>query len=153
MKKIAAGDKGRVMFFLLRTAFWLTIVLILLPTGQSKPARASSQVGTVEAVTAATAAVADMSQFCNRQPEACVVGSHAAVALGYRAQAGAKMLYEFLTERLGPNETGTVAASLTTKPVQSVGFKNSQQTLTPADLRTPWRGPQPRKDTERRNPA
>ena len=63
---------------------------------------------TAEAVSAASAAVSDMRQFCARQPEACSVGSQAAVAFGYKAQAGAKMLYDFLTEALAPRETGSV---------------------------------------------
>ena len=43
------------------------------------------------------------------QPQvACVVGSRTAVTLGQRAQAGAKMLYEFLSERLGSNESSSV---------------------------------------------
>jgi uncharacterized protein DUF5330 len=37
-----------------------------------------------------------------------VVGSRTAVTLGQRAQAGAKMLYEFLGERLGSNESKSV---------------------------------------------
>jgi hypothetical protein len=36
-----------------------------------------------------------------------VVGSRTAVTLG-RAQAGAKMLYEFLSQRLGSNESKSV---------------------------------------------
>ncbi len=141
------------MFFLLRTAFWLTIVLILLPTGQSQPKSAASPVGPAEAVSAATAAVSDMSQFCDRQPEACVVGSHAVVVLGQRAQAGAKMLYEFLSERIGPNETGSIAADPSVRPARGTVIKDSRHTLTPADLRAPWRGPQPRREAERRHPA
>jgi hypothetical protein len=34
-----------------------------------------------------------------------VVGSRTADTLGQRAQAGAKMLYEFLSERLGSNKS------------------------------------------------
>src|SRR5262249_22114085 len=48
-------------------------------------------------------AVADFGHFCDRQQEACVVGSRTAVTLGQRAQAGAKMLYEYLSQRLGSN--------------------------------------------------
>ena len=59
-----------------------------------------------------------MRGFCERQPDACVVGSQAATTIGYRLQAGAKMLYEFLNEQLGPNETatGTVAVDATHAP-------------------------------------
>lgn len=141
------------MFFLLRAAFWLTIVLVLLPTGQSQPKSAVSQIGPADAVSAATAAVADMSQFCDRQPEACVIGSNAAVALGHRAQAGAKMLYEFLSERVGPNETGSVGTRPSSRPGQDASGKGSQNTLTPTDLRAPWRGPHMRGEAERRHPT
>ena len=101
----AAGKQGGVMRFLLRMAFWLTVVLVLLPSGGSQPAP-KVNVSAGEAMSAAGAAVSDMKQFCGRQSDACAVGSQVAVAIGHRAQAGAKMLYEFLNEQLGPHETG-----------------------------------------------
>jgi hypothetical protein len=123
------------MFFLIRAAFWLSIVVILLPTGsQPKPGPTFQ---TAEAVSAASAAVSDMRQFCARQPEACSVGSQAAIAFGYKAQAGAKMLYDFLTETLAPAETGSVP----TTPKREISTR-SQDTLRPADLAPAWRGRQ-----------
>ena len=72
-------------------------MLALLPTGSSQPQVAGMpQIDAVDAVVAAGAAVSDMSDFCERQPEACEVGAQAAVAIGQRAQAGAKMVYEFI---------------------------------------------------------
>ena len=101
------------MFFLIRVAFWLCVVLVLLPTGGSKQntqaAAPNSDLNAVEAFSAATATVSDMRHFCERQPDACTVGSQAAVAFGQRAQAGAKMVYEFINERLVAQETGSVA--------------------------------------------
>ena len=81
------------MFFLLRMAFWLGVVLILLPSGTSQRAQ-TSDVNTSEAISAASATVQDLRGFCARQPDACTVGSQVAVAIGYRAQAGAKVLYD-----------------------------------------------------------
>src|SRR5271156_4775145 len=107
--RCAAGDVGP-MFFLLRIAFWLGLVLILLPSGSSQQVP-PNDVGTTDAITAASATVGDLRQFCSRQPDACTVGSHVATALGYKAQAGAKMLYDFLTEQLAPKETGSVASN------------------------------------------
>jgi Family of unknown function (DUF5330) len=95
------------MWFVVRMTFWLTVVLVLLPTGGSQTAP-KSQVSASEAFSAARGAVADLEHFCERQEEACVVGSRTAVTLGQRAQAGAKMLYEFLSERLGSNESKSV---------------------------------------------
>ena len=104
------------MRFLLRVAFWLGVVLILLPSGGSQPLP-QSQVSAGEAFSAAKAAMSDMQQFCERQRRVCEVGSQTAVTLGQRAQVGAKMLYEFLHERFGNDEpapcgsTGTVTAT------------------------------------------
>ncbi len=130
------------MFFLMRVAFWLCIVLALLPTGGSKQgpqaSSASSDFNVVGAFSAASATVSDMRHFCDRQPEACAVGSQAAVAFGQRAQAGAKMVYEFINERLAPQETGSINAPH--KPSAGAA-KASQNTLTAKDLVVPWRGP------------
>jgi len=91
------------MFFLLRVAFWLTIVLALLPSGSSQPG-VQAKVAATDAVVAASAAVSDMSGFCDRQPEACVVGAQTAIAIGQRAQAGARMVYEFFNQRVVQGE-------------------------------------------------
>lgn len=87
------------MFFLLRMAFWLGLVLVLLPRDKAPDSDKGPQVSASEAVIAATAAVSDMSQFCTRQPAACAVGGQAASVVGERAQAGAKKVYEMLTDR------------------------------------------------------
>jgi hypothetical protein len=126
------------MRFLIKAAFWLTIVAIFLPT----PDKAPTAVGAADAVSAAGAAITDMRLFCERQPDACVVGSQAAVALGQKAQAGAKMLYDFLNEKAG--ETGSIAARPSNGPASV-----SQHTLTPKDLGPAWRGPEPRPDPRR----
>ena len=78
------------MFFLLRMAFWLGLVLVLLPREKTPESDKLPQVGASEAVSAATAAVSDMGQFCKRQPAACEVGGQAATVLGQRAQDGAR---------------------------------------------------------------
>jgi hypothetical protein len=136
------GIKGRVMFFLLRAAFWLSIVIVLLPSG-SGPATPGPQVGAADAMSAASAAVSDMRQFCDRQPEACTVGSQAAVVFGQKAQAGAKMLYEFLSEKVGPTETGSITPAGIKKADTAM---KSQNTLLPVDMTPAWRGPQPRNE-------
>jgi hypothetical protein len=142
------------MRFLFRLAFWLGLILVLLPGGNSPPA-ATSDVSPSDAISAARATVADMRKFCDRQPDACTFGAQAAVAIGHRAQAGAKLLYEFLNEQLGPVD-GSVSTAATsgsgitgavTKPDAAVPLplrRPSQDTLTPEDRLSAWRGPQPR---------
>jgi Family of unknown function (DUF5330) len=138
------------MFFLLRMTFWLSVVLVLLPSGGSKQQTATTQgseFGAAEAVTAATATFSDMRNFCSRQPDACTVGSQAAVAFGQRAQAGAKMVYDMISERSAPRETGSIADR---KPARDKSLHN---TLTAADLAPAWRGPRQdaRQDAQHKN--
>jgi hypothetical protein len=168
-----AGEKktkGRKMFFLIRAAFWLCVVLALLPTFAGKDTSsqqnvAQSNIGAGEAVIAASATVSDLTGFCSRQPEACSVGSQAAVAFGNKAQAGAKILYEYLNDRAPSNATGSVAATSNTQanrdvvplpPVRKVAqpvhdksrAASSRDTLTPTDLGPAWRAPTARKDAQ-----
>lgn len=128
------------MFFLLRVAFWLCVVFVLLPTGGSKDktAQAGAQINTIEAVSAASATVSDMSHFCERQPDACAVGSQAAAVIGQRAQAGAKLVYDFINERIAASDATSASDG-----------KASQNTLTPADLAPAWRGVQPVRESRR----
>src|SRR5689334_14382187 len=159
------------MLFLLRMAFWLSIVLVLLPSGgpkQDAHAPSNSQLSAGEAVTAAGATVSDIRQFCVRQPEACAVGTQAAIAFGERAQAGAKMLFQFFSEKMAsqektaPQTTGSIAHGESAKSVSrasaghsaSAGRKPSQDTLTPRDTTAPWRGPQsPLQEAQSKPPA
>ncbi len=138
------------MFFLLRTAFWLCVVLALLPSGGGSAPQKQASVGTFDAVAAAGAAVSDMAQFCERQPDACDIGAQAAVAFGQRAQAGALMVYEFLNERMTPTQTGSIGAPASPQPLPG----RSQHTLRPTDMQPAWRGPLPRPDPrEGKRPA
>jgi hypothetical protein len=142
----AAGDV-RLMMFLLRMAFWLGVVLVLLPTGGTQHNTASNEVHATDAISAASATVHDLKGFCGREPDACAVGSQLATTIGYRAQAGAKMLYELLTEALASHDAASTAASDTkAEPVAPpLQRASSENTLTPADLAPAWRGPPLRK--------
>jgi hypothetical protein len=87
------------MWFLLRMTFWLGLVLVLLPRDKTPESDKLPQIGTSEAVQAATAAVSDMSQFCKRQPTACEVGGQAATVIGQRAADGARKVYSIITDK------------------------------------------------------
>jgi hypothetical protein len=132
------------MRFLLRMAFWLTVILVLLPSGGAQTPKLN--VSAFDAISAAKATVSDVGSFCERQRDACAVGSQAAVAIGHRAQAGAKMLYEYLNEQLGSHDADAVASTRHLTKVPLPPGRPSQQTLSPADLAPPWRGPQPGKE-------
>jgi hypothetical protein len=139
------------MFFLLRMTFWLGLVLVLLPFGATQHNSSSSEVSASEAISAASATVGDLRGFCGRQPDACAIGSQMASSLGYRAQAGAKILYEALSEAMAPRETGSVGNNASKNASgktaeKSAAERASQSTLTPTDLAPAWRGPPAHKD-------
>ncbi|HWV51211.1 DUF5330 domain-containing protein [Pseudorhodoplanes sp.] len=130
------------MFFLLRVAFWLSIVLVLLPSGDYRSKDQAPQIGAADAVSAASAAVSDLSGFCSRQPDACQVGGQAAVAFGQRAQAGARYLFDLLHDHLSPAQTGSVGRA-------AGAGTASQHTLKPSDLEPEWRAPLPPRNPRR----
>ncbi len=118
--EIATGSTtGFVMFFLLRMAFWLMVVFALLPLSKGPDTDKMPQVAATDAVSAATAAVTDMAQFCTRQPAACEIGGQAATVVTQRAQAGAKKVYEYITEKKSPE------GSAEKKPPQTIAVKET----------------------------
>ena len=126
------------MFFLLRMAFWLGLVLVLLPREKTPESDKLPQLGASEAVSAATAAVSDMSQFCKRQPAACEVGGQAATAIGQRAQEGARKLYHIITDKKAPDHTGSIGDA--DDADASLPEAAPRDTLTPDDMAAEWRG-------------
>lgn len=110
--------------FLLRAAFWLGVVILLIPadpeTGTEAP-----RVTAFDALVAARATIADMSGFCERNPDVCVTGSAAFDLFSQKAENGAKMLYRYFDGE-GAQET-------------PAGAMNG--TLTPEDIAPAWRGP------------
>lgn len=120
------------MFFLLRMAFWLGLVLVLLPRDKTIESEKLPQLGASEAVSAATAAVSDMSQFCTRQPTACEIGGQAATVIGHRAQDGARKLYKIITDKKAPDHTGSIGG------INEASASATLDTLTPNDLQTEW---------------
>ena len=119
------------MFFLLRMTFWLCVVCVLLSIG-GRSSSPDAQIDASEAVTLASAAVSDMRGFCERQPDACVTGGKVAVALGHKAEAGARTLYEFVTKLREKSATG-----------EKTGKPGSQDTLTSTDMAPAWHAPVP----------
>ncbi|ADZ71372.1 DUF5330 domain-containing protein [Polymorphum gilvum] len=121
------------MFFLLRTAFWLTLVLMLIPFGSDETSTAEIKVDPIEAFMAAQATVSDISTFCTRNPQACETGGQALAAIGSRARDGAKIVYEFLDTSLESGSGETQQAAAGDMPLPLAGG-----TLTPDDMQPAW---------------
>ncbi len=119
------------MFFLLRMAFWLGLVLVLLPRDATPESNQLPQVGASDAISAAAGAVSPLTQFCTRQPAACEVGGQAAAVIGHRAQDGARKLYRIITDKHS-DQTGSINNA-------DASVSSSANTLTVEDLRAEWR--------------
>ena len=135
------------MRFLFRLVFWIGLVLVLLPRDKAPQSDKTPQLSASEAVSAATAAVSDMSQFCKRQPAACEVGGQAATIIGQRAQDGAKKIYQIIndkkeqlekTDKKAPDHTGSIGGSGDAEA--TLAEAAPRDTLTQSDLAAEWRG-------------
>lgn len=118
------------MMFLLRTAFWLSIVIFLIPVDHAAEQQAQAArvqpIGALEAATVAQATLSDMSGFCGRNPTACDIGGRIATTFLLKAQTGARMVYDFIDHSLADKAGAT-------------GVDHG--TLTSTDLVPAWRGP------------
>lgn len=128
------------MFFLLRIAFWLCVVCLLLPSGKTRSGDA--QIDATQAVTLASAAVTDVTGFCDRQPDACKVGGKVAIAIGQKAEAGARTLYEIVTTKI---QEGSAPARTAAPTEKSLGAIERDMTgiLRGADFAPAWHTPVP----------
>ncbi|GAB4072339.1 DUF5330 domain-containing protein [Ancylobacter sonchi] len=131
------------MFFLLRVAFWLTLVLILLPSipglQLSQPhapgpsaASGAAPVDPLQALSAAGSAMSDARGFCDRQPQACAIGSEIATTLGTRAEAGARLLLNYIGEQITEQKR---------KVAERANANAPGDTLTAHDLSPAWQAP------------
>jgi hypothetical protein len=93
------------MGFLIRTAFWFSVVLLILPFGGDG---SSDDLGPLQALLAAREAVQDFSGICERKPDVCKAGKSALHTIGVKAKAGAKLAYDMLGEDTA--EAGAIAA-------------------------------------------
>jgi uncharacterized protein DUF5330 len=125
------------MWFLVRMAFWLSLIIALLPIPPLRQETSASKAGAVDSLAATSAAVSDIRQFCVRQPDACAAGSEAIAQFVQKAETGAKLLYQFLNERKVKDELPISMKS----PDRSPTGRPSLNTLTPTDFAVSWRGP------------
>lgn len=101
------------MGFLIRCAFWLSLVLLVIPidTGASKTDGAPS-VGPIQAFFAARAAVSDVAGICGREPGVCETGRAALHTIGARARESVRFASEIIDE-----QDGQPAATIPSQPV------------------------------------
>lgn len=152
--KAAASREGKPMMFLIRAAFWLMIIVLLIPTDKDQ----QSQIyGTAQT------AMNDLAGFCDRNPQTCATGQDAFEVLVQKAQYGAQMIMALVDQPSGvvaggqPEpvpasgpvpmpENDAVMPVPSAVPLDPAAFEkwdadSSQDTLNSGDRETAWGGP------------
>ena len=157
--------------YLIRTAFWISVVVLCLPIGADDPADASaagaaqSDVTASATISAALSTVSDFAGLCDRQPEVCETGSAMWHTFQRKALHGANLIYDWAqgsdsADALGQDvepqlresqndhgapalPTQLSAGELHTGSIIRLagGSKKSQNTLKIEDLIPEWKGP------------
>lgn len=79
------------MGFLIRMAFWFSLVLLALPLGVGPGEDGEQSVGPIQALFAAREAVGDIAGLCERKPDVCETGKSAMYTISVRAKETARI--------------------------------------------------------------
>lgn len=127
------------MFFLLRLAFWVMLICLLLPGSHEDNRRL---------ITSAEQTVNDVRGFCQRNPQVCDDMRMSMTALLSRFRSGAELLQTWLAQQSGESEGQGVTAergTTTRRPGRSEAAPQPvtkwQDSLSSSDKQLPWRGP------------
>ncbi len=101
------------MFFLLRVAFWLSLVILLIPADPQIAAERGQgrDVSTFEAIGAAQSTYQDVKGFCGRNPTACDVGRVALDTFAVKAKTGARWVYQQFDDGAEPAHAPTITGT------------------------------------------
>ncbi len=132
--------------FLLRSAFWLTIVIMLIPADPESGE--APRVTVAEAMGALRDTVTDLSGFCDRNPDVCVTGGAAAQMIAEKSQNGIEIVYRYVTgEESGGIDMAPGAPGAPSGIDMAPGAHGApagkgprRGTLTTDDLALPWQG-------------
>ncbi len=132
------------MLFLLRLAFWITVICLLLPGSSEENRRLMSS---------AERTVSDVRGFCQRNPDVCADARAAMTGMLSRLRSGAELLQAWIGEedakredRLLPQdpddphpEAAPARGPAAAAPVRLT--PRWQDSLSDGDKQMPWRGP------------
>ncbi len=102
------------MGFLVRMAFWFSLVLLVLPLDTGNSSTDTPSVGAIQAFVAAREAVGDVTGICERKPEVCETGKSALHTVGVRAREAARIAFEMLDENFDEPDTATMTGAIPT---------------------------------------
>jgi Family of unknown function (DUF5330) len=122
---------------LIKSAFWLGLVVLLLPTDQQQQARL---------MTTASSALERATTFCDRNLSTCAMGAQVWATFVKKAEFGAQMALDLINKRGEKHDAETHQAGSTALPgpmpvkVQTQTIAPQRGTLKPGDLQPAWRG-------------
>ncbi|MDG4854662.1 MULTISPECIES: DUF5330 domain-containing protein [unclassified Mesorhizobium] len=87
------------MGFLIRMAFWFSLVLLALPLSVGPDEDGREAVGPIQALFAAREAVGDIAGICERKPDVCETGKSAMHTITVRAKETAKIAAAMLDDQ------------------------------------------------------
>ena len=117
------------MGFLIRMAFWFSLVLLALPLTVGPDEAGRESVGPLQALFAAREAVGDIAGICERKPDVCETGKSAMHTITARAKETAKIAAAMLDEKTAaaPDtsvSTGSVAEQIVLPATVNIPAKN-----------------------------
>ncbi|RWM05586.1 MAG: hypothetical protein E5X80_23735 [Mesorhizobium sp.] len=108
------------MGFLIRMAFWFSLVLLALPLSIGPDADGREAVGPIQALFAAREAVGDIAGICERKPDVCETGKSAMHTITIRAKETAKMAAAMLDDQQ-PEKAAAPEAKVAETSVETTG--------------------------------
>lgn len=118
--------------FIIRTAFWLMLIVLLLPSNEQEQR---------EVYGTAQAAVNDIKTFCVRNPGVCETSTVAFESFSQKAQFGAKMLMDFMKDASSDVAAMPIERDQRQPGPVSMFRRESNNTLTADDLKVAWTAP------------
>jgi hypothetical protein len=128
------ADEGIQMGFLIRMAFWFSLVLLALPLNVGSDETGQQSVGPIQALFAAREAVGDIAGICERKPDVCETGKSAMHTITARAKETAKIAAAMLDDNTAEPDTVTMTGSV------------PEDIVLPAKVRLPAKVELPAKD-------
>lgn len=117
------------MFFI-KLAFWLGLVVLLLPTDAQQQARL---------YTTATAAVERVTTFCDRNARTCTVAAETWANFLKKAEFGARLVGDLVST------AGRQGEAAQPENMNPNGKVEPRGTLSPTDMQPAWRAPAARR--------
>jgi Family of unknown function (DUF5330) len=129
---------------MLRTLLVVSAGIALMPSPPPELTglQPSAAPGTFAYVAAAAETMADMRSFCQRNPNVCVTAGAVAQTMEGKAKYSAKLIYEWANDgKEKPSVAEADSIQTSSAPAKPVDLKQSQNTLSLADLVPEWKKP------------